>query len=148
MTDVNKRIALGDVLRAETKAARLSTAYENQEKREGLISRKGIKKLLDDYDLTDYITDKNFRLAFPTGNVVMSLHDVLTSCLFNSSLCGKLTKEQEIIVELRLWRVLQDVFLENHKIRNIKDLAIHFWFIKVCDETEKSYEATVSYFTK
>lgn len=148
MTDVRKRIALGDVLRAEDKAVRLSSAYENQEKREGLISRKEIKKLLDDYDLTDSIIDKNFRLAFPTGDVVMSLHDVLTSCLVNSSLRGKLTKEQETIVELRLWRVLQDVFLENHKPRNIKALAIHFWFIKVCDETEKSYEATVSYFTK
>ena len=146
MTDVRKRIALGDVLRAETKAAELSTAYDNQEKREVLISRKDIKKLLDDYDLTDSIIDKNFRLAFPTGDVVMSVHDVLSSCLVHSSLRGKLTKEQETIVELRLWRVLQDEFLENHKVRKIKDLAIHFWFIKVCDETEKSYESTIDYF--
>lgn len=145
MTDVNKRIALGDVLRAETKAARLKKAYDKQSKEEVLISEKEIKGVLDDFDVTKYVTDKDFNLEFSDTPKTVSVNNALIHCFVYSSILGKLSKKQEVIVELRFWRVLQDTYLKYHSVEDLRQLGTWYWFVRVCDEASKTYESMINY---
>ena len=148
MTDVRKRIALGDVLRAETKAARLKKVYDKQSKEEVLISEKEIKGVLDDFDITTLVADKDFDLECSTVFASVPVNNALIHCFFYSSILGKLSKKQEVIVELRFWRVLQNTYLKYHTAEDLRQLSVWSWFLRTCDEASKAYESMMHYTAK